>query len=199
MLLFISVSALAQKQVKKTILDPAITLVQIDVSNCFELVMETRDIPEIRVEAQIEGEYREDLELRVYEVANTLMIGAGFNANYINPNDKLSAHKVVSIALHVVVPKWKNINVFGTSARVLASGDYSNLTIVLSNGICELHSVAGEVNVKTQSGTILLATDYGNIDAFSKYGKISGDKVPIGDKEYTLYTVTGNIELRKLE
>lgn len=190
---------MAQKQVKKTILDPAVQSVQIDVSNCFELVLETWEMPEIKVEAQIEGEYLEDLELRVQEAGNTLMIGAGFNASFINPNDKLSAHKVVSIALRVVVPKRNHINVFGTGARVLVSGDYSNLSIALSNGICELHSVAGEVNVKTQSGTILLAAKRGRINAFSKYGKISGEEFPSGENAYTLSTVTGNIELRKLE
>lgn len=191
--------AISQKQVKKTILDPSITLVQLDVSNCFELVLETRDTSEIQVAAQIEGEYSKDLELSVHENGNTLLIGAGFSSDFINPNDKLSAHKVVSIALHVVVPKWKNVAVFGTYTRVLASGDYSNLNIVLSDGLCELQQVAKMVNVKTQNGNIILATKSGKINAYSKYGEITTGEPPAGDNEYILSTVTGNITLRKLE
>lgn len=199
MFYFVCLTAMAQKQVIKTVVEPAITLVQIDVRNCFEVVLETVDEPEIQVVALIEGEYSKELQLQVYEDGKTLMIGAGFSASFINPNDKLSAHKVVSIALHIKVPRWKNVAVFGTNTRVIASGAYSDLNIVLSDGLCELRQVSKVVAVKTQSGNIMVATKGGKINARSKYGEIVKDLIPIGEDRYSLSTVTGNIDVRKLE
>lgn len=199
LLFFISFSGLSQKQVEKTILDPSITLIQIDAENCFEVVLETTDTAEIQIAAQMEGEYSKDLELTMHEDGTTLILGAGFRSDFINPNDKLSAHKVVSIGLHIVVPKWKNVEIFGTNSRVLASGVYSNLDIVLSDGLCKLHDISKLVKVKTQSGNIFVSTKSGEIKAHSKYGKITRERVPIGDNQYILSTVTGNIEVSKLE
>ncbi len=198
-LFFTSVSTVSQIQVEKTILDPSITLVQIDVTNCFEVVLETADVPEIQVAAQIEGEYSKDLELTVYEEGSTLMIGTGFRSNFINPNDKLSAHKVVSIALHIILPNGKNVAIFGTNSSVFASGDYSDLNIVLSDGLCELQKVSAVVQVKTQSGDILLSTKSGEVKAHSKYGNVISDRIPKGDNQFILSTVTGNIEISKLK
>ena len=198
-LFFTSVSTVSQIQLEKTILDPSITLVQIDVTNCFEVVLETADVPEIQVAAQIEGEYSKDLELTVYEEGSTLMIGTGFRSNFINPNDKLSAHKVVSIALHIILPNGKNVAIFGTNSSVFASGDYSDLNIVLSDGLCELQKVSTVVQVKTQSGDILLSTKSGEVKAHSKYGNVISDRIPKGDNQFILSTVTGNIEISKLK
>ena len=188
---------MSQIHVEKTFLDPSITLVQIDVKNCFEVVLETADIPEIQVKAIIEGEYSKDLEITIHEEGSTLMIGAGFRSDFINPNDKLSAHKVVSIALHIVLPYEKNVAVFGTNSRVLVTGEYSDLNIVLSDGLCELQKVSTVVQVKTQSGDILVSTKSGEVKAHSKYGNLISDRIPKGDNRFTLSTVTGNIEITK--
>ena len=64
----------AQKVVKKSIVNPAISLVQIDVNNCFKIQLETTDTDEILVEAFIDGEYTQDLELTVKEEGSTLLL-----------------------------------------------------------------------------------------------------------------------------
>ncbi len=189
----------AQKQLTKTVLEPSITLVHIDASNCFEVHLETGNTEHIQVEAQLEGEYSKDLNLEVYEKGSTLMIGAGFKSSFVNPNDKLSAHKVISIALRVRLPKWKNVQIFGTNSRIIATGDYSNLKIILADGSCELRQVSQNTNVKTHSGNILLEAKSGKIDAYSKYGTINKKTIPNGDDQYSLSSVTGNIQLNKTE
>lgn len=189
----------AQIQIEKTILEPSITLVQIDVKNCFELILETADVPEIKVNAIIEGEYSKDLEITIHEEGSTLMIGTGFRSDFINPNDKLSAHKVVSIALHIILPIEKNAAIFGTNSRVLVTGDYTDLNIVLADGVCELQKVSSVVQVKTQSGDILVSTKSGEVKAYSKYGTVISDRIPKGNNQFTLSTITGNIEISKLK
>ncbi len=190
---------LAQKELKRTIKASSITLLQIDAANCFEVMLETGNTDEIVIEARLEGEYTKDLEIAVNQDGGTLGVEAGFSANFVNPNDKLSAHKVVSIALHVFLPKWKNVQVYGTNTRVIATGSFSDLSIILADGNCELNQVSQNVTVKTQSGNIVLKAKTGSVAASSKYGLVSPVVLTPGINHYNLSTVTGNIELKKPE
>lgn len=193
------VSVASQKKIERKVNASLISLVQIDATNSFEVQIETGITDEIVVAAQLEGEYTKDLVLEVYENGSTLIINTGFKEGFVNPNDKLSAHKVVSIALHVFLPKWKNVQVYGTNARVMVQGDYTGLNVVLSDGNCDLKEVGQNVTVKTHSGNISLKAKDGSIDASSKYGRVSKMILPNGRNHYNLSTVTGNIELKKPE
>lgn len=187
----------AQKQLKRTIKASSINLLQINTDNCYELRIETAQTDEIVIEAQLEGEYSKDLELEVHQNGNTLVFAAGFRSGFVNPNDKLSAHKVVSIGLHVLLPEGKNVQIYGANTTVVVRGDYNDLNIVLADGYCELNQVSQTATVRTQSGDILVRTDSGSTKAVSKYGTVRQVVLPKGLNLYNLSTVTGNIELRK--
>jgi len=189
----------AQKVVKKTLVNDAVTAIIIDVNTCYQLILETSESQEMSVEAVIDGEYRKDLLLSVKEEGSSIMISSGFQPNFKNPNDKLSAHKVISIALRVILPKHKYVTVFGTSCNVIANGDFRELSVSLSDGHCELFNVQENVKVHTQSGGILVYTLKGDINAVSKYGEINEEQIPKGSAVYTLTSVTGNIRIRKTE
>lgn len=189
----------AQKKIHKVVLNESINMIQVNAENCYKVVLVTGENNAIEVEAQMDGEYSKDLQMKVFETGNTLELGAGFQPVFKNPNDKLSAHKVISIALKITVPEFKNVQVFGNSARVLAYGKYSNLNITLSDGTCELHKVSEEVNVRTQSGNILVYSDSARINADTKYGQLSNNPIPKGNSHYNLNSVTGTIILNYTE
>jgi hypothetical protein len=176
-----------------------ITLIQINTANCFEVNLNTRWGKEVTVEAEMEGEYSKDLDVGISITGSTLLIEANFVPNFENPNDKLSAHKVVSILMNVTLPTSKNIEVYGTNSRVLAKGKYKELEVTSSDGTCELLNVFGEAEVKTQSGDIIVFARAAEISTESKYGKVAINPIPSGISTYKLQTVTGNIELSKTE
>ncbi|PIB38377.1 hypothetical protein [Maribacter sp. 4G9] len=198
-LLLIVAQVAAQKKVHKVLLGESVKLIQVNAENCYEVILETGDNEEIEVDAQMDGEYSEDLQMNFSETGNTLVLGAGFQPSFVNPNDKLSAHKVVSIALKIRVPSYKNVQVYGNSARIIAFGNYSNLDITLSDGNCELHNISEEVNVRTQSGNIVVYANRATISAETKYGQYQKDTIPNGFNRYKLNSVTGNIILNKTE
>lgn len=198
-ILFLTWSGTAQKLIKKSVLDDKISHVQINAENCYLVSLTTHNSNYIIVEAQIDGEYSKDLDLIVSENGSTVMVDAGFQANFKHPNDKLSAHKVISISLSIAVPKWKDVLLYGTNTRVVAEGDFKNLNISLADGDCNLINVSEDVMVKTQSGDISASTKEATIIANSKYGKVSVNPVPKGEAQYKLNTVTGNIMLHKTE
>ena len=123
----------AQKKVYKSVLDDHIELIQVDATNCFIVEVETSNDNQITVQTEIEGEYSQDLGIEVFTNGNTLLIDAGFNPNFKNPNDKLSAHKVISIAIKIIMPIQKKLEVFGTNARVVLEGAYKEVNISLSD------------------------------------------------------------------
>lgn len=189
----------AQKKVVKTIQNPNVSFVQIDGRNCFSLALETVDSPKITVEASIDGEYLQDLLVSVKQEGTTALVSTGFQPNFVFPNDKLSAHKVISISLKISIPKDLDVNVYGTSTNVGVTGDYAKLKISLSDGKCILNGRGENVEINTQSGNIGLITNNAQIMASTKYGKIKREAIASGDDHFTLNSVTGNISIRKTE
>ena len=199
--IFLMVSCIlhAQKKVIKTIENPNVSFIQIDGKNCFSLALETVDIPRITVEASIDGEYLQDLLVNVKEEGSTVLVSTGFQPNFVFPNDKLSAHKVISISLKISIPNYINVNVYGTSTNVGVKGHYANLKISLSDGKCTLNGSGENVDINTQSGNIEVITTNAQIIASTKYGKINREAFASGDDHFTLNSVTGNISIRKTE
>ncbi len=198
-LLFGLQSAHTQKLIRKSLVDQKISHIQVDAKNCFELDLSTSEGDELLVEAQIDGEYEKDLLLQILEEGSTIKISAGFQPNFVNPNDKLSAHKVVSIALNIVVPAQKNIHVFGSNCNVVVTGTYDFLKVSLNDGRCDLKNTRGTVEVITQSGHISAIYNDVVVRAISKYGKVRGKSPKNGNGHYSLSTVTGDIHLRRVE
>ncbi|MDC6365331.1 MULTISPECIES: hypothetical protein [Flavobacteriaceae] len=186
-----------QKQVKKAFIGPKIESIQIDSQYCYQVNIVTANTNQVEVEASIEGEYAKDLLVTINEEGKTVLIAAGFHPNFSNPNDKLSAHKVVSIALEITVPKHKEVHVYGTNSNVNVEGEYRKLDVKLADGRCVLHNVVEVVDVTTQQGDILVTTSNGNITAKSAYGQIHEEDIPQGHNQFILNTVEGNIYLKK--
>ena len=189
----ISGVAFGQKKVSKKIFNVAEHYVQVDGGNCFSVDLATTDENELVVEAFIEGEYSKDLTVKVEEDGSNILVSTDFLPNFQAPNDKLSAHKVVSIALSVRLPKYSNVKVYGTYTNVTAAGLYKALDIVIADGSCFLAASAENTLVRTQSGEIRLTGISGEITAQSKYGKVHREKVPQGNSSYELYSIEGDI------
>ncbi len=187
-----------QKIVQKTIVNPHDTAVQIDANNCFEVDVETVKTNKITVEAKMSGEYSDNLSLNIHEEGNTLLVETSFNANFEIPNDKLSAHKVISIALKISLPEYLNVSIYGADSNVIAKGIYEKINIALNDGRCVLNEVENKAIVKTHSGTIEVNVKAGKFNAISKYGEVFTDKIPMSDVEYNLNTTTGNIYIHKI-
>ncbi len=189
----------AQKVVKKSIVNQNISHVQIDGANFFEIQLNTHEGKEIVLEAKIDGEYNKELVLLLEEKGSTLIVSGDFEEGFKNPNDKLSAHKVISIALNISLPEDKYVNIYGTSCNVFTKGDFKKLTITLNDGSCVFTNTKGMINVTAQSGNIIVQSESAEINALSKYGTIKSDSLPSGNSQFNLKTTTGNIQIIRIE
>ncbi len=186
-----------QKLVKKALINTKTEYIQIDSEFCYQVNLFTSKTQEVVVEASIEGEYAKDLIIAIEEQGATILISARFQPNFTNPNDKLSAHKVISIALDVELPEYKDVFVYGANSNVDVTGKYKKLKVKLSDGRCSLNNVGETIEVITQKGDIVLTTPSGNIMAKSTYGEVLKEDIPLGDNQFTLNTIEGKIHLKK--
>ena len=185
--------AFAQKLVKKEVLYPSTKYIQIDASKCFQLLLTTHQSDFVKVEASMEGEYAEDLIIKLEEDGNNISISSDFLPSFNVPNDKLSAHKVISIALNVTLPEYMMATVFGTYTNVTAKGVYNHLSISLADGNCILHVISEKTEVNTQTGEIRVVSAKGVVTAESIYGNILKGAILGGDENYLLKSVEGTI------
>lgn len=186
-----------QKLVRKAFVGPHTETIQIDAQYCYRIDLKTAPTDEVQVSASMEGEYAKDLLISIEQSGTTAMISADFQPLFIDPNDKLSAHKVVSIALEIILPEYKNVDVFGTNTNLYATGKYQDLNVTLSDGRCVLENVSESVEVTTQKGDILLSVPSGEINAESIYGKVKREVIPRGYNQFVLKTIEGDIFLTK--
>jgi hypothetical protein len=189
----------AQKVVRKSISGTDVAIVQVDAGNCYRVSLATHEADEIYVKAALDGEYEDDLVLNLTKVGAGWEISAGFQPNFTVPNDKLSAHKVISISLKIQLPRHSLVQVYGTSSLVDATGIYKDISIVLDDGSCTLDGVVAQAEVHTQSGDIILKNTEAAIMSVSKYGQVFGKAGTSGNHIFKLTSVTGNIHLNKTE
>lgn len=190
----------SQKVVKRSVIAPSIDQVQVDVAQCYLVEIRTIDGDEMEIEAVMDGEYRQDLSLHVTEEGSVLKVGTGFHPDFSNPNDKLSAHKVISISLAIALPRDMKLQVFGTDCNVRASGEYKNLRVTLADGECLLNQVRGDVEVHTQSGPIYDKGSNALLKTVSQYGTVYGNSSGSpANGTHSLVSVTGDIHLTNTE
>ncbi len=187
-----------QKRVTKALLNPDISSIHIDGTLVYQVDLETADTSEITVEAQMEGEYRKDLVVGFRESGSTLHVETQFGPEFHFPNDKLGAHKVVSVRMRIVLPHYQNTLLTARSCLVSVSGRYRDLDIVFSDGRCELFHTAENTHVKTASAPIIAHLRSGKVEAASRYGTVDIDPVPAGDHHLTLESTRGDIAIRRI-
>lgn len=198
LLLFQFLPAYSQKKVVKTLLSPEISSIRIDGQQCFSIELKTADVPEVVVQAMMEGEYQRQVLLLAEKQANTLVISTGFSPDFKLPNDKLAAHKVLSIRLEIILPAYQDVDVYAGSCIVETTGRFQNLSITLNDGRCQLGHTAENTQVRTQSATITAAVASGVIAAKSRYGRVEIADIPAGDSRFSLNSTEGDIMVRRL-
>lgn len=187
-----------QKQLTKTLLSPGIQAINVDAALSYKLELQTGDTQEVIVEARMEGEYSSDLLVLFRESGKTLFIETRLSPNFKMPNDKLGAHKVISIYLKVTLPAFQDVFVSAASCQIATSGTYKNLEVVFNDGGCRLAHRAENTEVRTGSAPITAYLFSGIVQAESKFGKVRIDPLPPGDHHLKLQSIQGDISVKSL-
>ncbi len=198
MIAFLAATGLqGQKRVRRTFLDPTVESVVIDGSQCYQLSLETADTREVLVEAEMDGEYQNEVLVFAETLGNTLRIGTGLSPSFQMPNDKLGAHKVLAVKLRVVLPAHQRVSFAAGNCRVETRGTYRDLKIHITGGGCLLAHTGELTEVITASAPIRAAISQGLVEAHSRYGRVAMEAIPAGSAQFILSSNTGNIRVSR--
>ena len=190
-------SVYAQRIIEKSLVNKHARFFYVDSGLAYKVLLRTHASQEIKLRATVEGEYQNEIVLNIQDSGSEFFIGTSFSPEFQFKNDKLSAHKVISIALEISVPEKLSVYLKGDYTNLNASGSYELLDVNLKEGRCYLDQTLGEISVITQSGGIVLLSSEGYIEAETEYGKIDAEQLPLGEAVYNLKSSSGNIQIIK--
>jgi hypothetical protein len=128
---------------------------------------------QIKIVTEIRGENHENVMITRLEDNKTLNIGAAYAPYFTPENDKLAAHKVMSVALELIIPNFLDLVLSTSMGSVNLYGNYNSVEVYLENGNCKLNNFLGDAIITTNQGDIWVeAQENVSGRAFSKNGKV---------------------------
>ena len=194
-----SITLNAQKRIDKIFDAQDITTLQIDGNNCFKIHVIDSNTNQIKIQTKIEGEHNENVIVIARTSKDSLYVSTRFQPLFEADNDKLSAHKVISIELEIQVPKHMILNVKSDISSVVAEGVFSTVFVELDQGQCRLKSFLGSATINTINGSIFIESDFARVQAFSRHGVVNIQPLILGENHLYLKSIHGDISVSKTE
>lgn len=186
-----------QKELSRTYFAEDISNISIDGNGVHSLSVIASDVDAISVAVHLEGETSEEIVITERVEGTTLELGFGSWPLAKVYNDKLSAHKIVSVVVTLVIPKKLFISITSNTAAVFAEGVFESLYVAIEDGNCVVKNFNGNANLTTNSGVILVTVQNKttNASVVSAYGSVHNELEDTG--VFTIYakSVHGNITL----
>ncbi|WP_031426692.1 hypothetical protein [Flavimarina sp. Hel_I_48] len=190
---FIDGVSLAQKKVEKLVDARGISGVVINDDSVFQIEVTTGNTDKITMASVINGENFETAYITSEVVDGMLQISSSRAPYFKDVDDKLAAHKVLSITLMLIMPENLELWIDSSLASVKATGEFSLVNLNLGRGDCSLRTFRGSGTVNTLSGAIHVETLDCKIEAESRHGIKNVDNTPRGTAHLQLRSLTGDI------
>lgn len=199
-LLFLLANTLsAQKSTEKMWHADAINTVLINGDNVFNINVTNSPTNTIVLKVKIEGEHANQLVIVDSIVNQTLYISSSFQPLFVKDNDKLSAHKVMSVEYQLLVPKNIKLEIKSNIGAVHLVGAYSSIFVELNQGNCNLKQFLGDASINTVNGDINIETNNAKVEAYTKTGNIVLTQFKYSKYNISCRTINGNIKVTKVE
>lgn len=189
--------SVAQNITEKTFSAKQITDINVNGDIMFKISVETKPIDEIKIYSRAEGENNESIILVTKVENNNLYIAAKLQPVFKDANDKLSAHKVISIEVILEIPENLNVFLNSNNAYVIVKGLYKNVAVNLDSGNCSFNAFHGNAKIDTREGNITMQTNHVNIITTSKNGYIKKEEIDSGTSQIVIKTINGNITVTR--
>ncbi|MBX2828103.1 MAG: hypothetical protein KTR22_08065 [Flavobacteriaceae bacterium] len=187
----------AQKVIQRSLDAKGVEKLEIVSDQVFLIKVETGSTDTIEVHTEVEGENYENVVLSVNKVEGTLRITTGYTPYFEAANDKLAAHKVISIEMTVTLPKHRSVFISSFLASVEASGSFENLYTGLNNGNCTLTDFLGNAQLNSRHGFIKVFAQPGvSGKAQSVRGRVENLLPAEGWYEVVAQSVNGDVIMK---
>ena len=187
----------AQTIIQKSFSAEKLSAIHINGNFMFHISIETTASNTIEMVSRVEGENSEHVVLVTEIKNNTLYVSSKFQPLFADANDKLSAHKVMSIELTLSIPENQTVYIVSDIASIEMKGKYNSATVELTNGDCILNPFQGQAVINTIQGAISVHANFAKVDAFTKHGVLHSEALSSGNHLLSLHSINGDITITK--
>lgn len=195
--LMFGVVAIAQKDTRQSIDAQAVERLVIHTDEVFRISLHAEKTSQISITTHSEGEYFDNILLQSELANGTLQLVTEYPERLAGGFDKLSAHKVFSLEIDLVIPENLEVEIRSNIASVIADGSFLSLFADLNQGYCKLQNFAGSAVVNTFRGNIEVETTGGIVEASSRHGQVEIPDFMTGRNPLKLTSIDGNIRVVK--
>ncbi len=194
----ISYSTFAQKNSEKKIAAEGIQKIEIISDDIFQINIISKAVEEITLNSKIQGEHFENIVVSTSIENGVFIIKTSYSPFYKPDNDKLAAHKLISVEVDLIIPINLEIYIKSQIASVNASGTFKNIEVGLENGNCTIDNFLGNANLQTKNGFInVLSKPNVSGRIISKHGNVKNKLPKIGKYLIKAESITGSILLQQ--
>jgi len=184
--------------IEKTWDADAFDKLEISSDEVYKIKIIAEPTSEIKLISQIDGENYENLNIGASEKNKTLTLKPTYRPYFKPKNDKLAAHKVISIEMILTIPESMEVAISAKIASLEIQGSLQKLDVNLRDGHCFLKDFVGNARINTRDGDITVyAQHWVEGKAISKYGIIKNELSSKGKYLIQAESVNGNISLLK--
>lgn len=187
----------AQKDTYEIIEAENIAAIHIDTDEVYLIKITTADISEVRIKTHSEGEYFNNILLKSFVSGTILNLHTTYPQRLSGGYDKLSAHKVFSLEVEMIIPEHLEVRISSNIASVETKGSFKSFYADLKQGYCNLLDFSGNAVVNTYSGHINVETEGAAVEATSRNGRVEMPDGLSGENHLKLTSIDGDIMLRK--
>jgi len=186
-----------QTDTRELIASENIKSIRINTDEVYLLKITSTEFSEIKIKTHSEGEYFNEIQLQTRIKETELEILTKYPERLVNGFDKLSAHKVFSLEVELMVPEGLEIFITSNIASLETNGKFNSIYADLKQGYCKLKKFEGDAVINTYSGNILVETSSGIIEASSRNGTVQIPDYLPGRNPLRLTSIDGDIMVRK--
>ena len=184
-----------QKQMQYRIPAEELKGIYIDSDEVFQIRVQASKIQEFKITAEVEGETFESVLVDPKQENDLWRIYIKRSIGFKAFDDKLAAHKVISIVLNIEIPENKELWVRSSLASLWAEGTFKYLNVNLMSGYCNLINYLGDGVINTLRGSIYIETSNAQVEAISRSGNNETENKSDGKYHLKLKSVDGNIRV----
>ncbi len=197
----ISVEGYSQKDLSRTYFAEGVENILIDGNGVHTLKIHASNVEYISVNVHLEGETSEEIVIREQIQGNQLSLGFGSWPLAKAYNDKLSAHKIISVEVLITIPENLFVSIASNTAGVYAKGTFRSLHIDIEDKNCAVHTFNGDATLKTNVGNIMVLIDNNTTvaEAETTYGTVKTNLGATGIFTIFAESVHGDITLQQTQ
>ena len=184
-----------QKQMQYRIPSEELKGIYIDSDEVFQIRVQASKIQKFKITAEVEGETFESVLVDPKQENDLWRIYIKRSIGFKAFDDKLAAHKVISIVLNIEIPENKELWVRSSLASLWAEGTFKYLNVNLMSGYCNLINYLGDGVINTLRGSIYIETSNAQVEAISRSGNNETENKSDGKYHLKLKSVDGNIRV----